>query len=63
MTDLELSALIALVNADTAEMNSDVSRYGTLTRNFDYTARFTLWAELERRGILQQRPAEETSQS
>ena len=57
MSDLELQALIALVNAQTAELNMETARSVALGEppsfgDYNQIPRDKLTAELSRRGIL-----------
>jgi len=52
MTDIELSALVALVNEQTALINHDVQRYGEIQSQPDYSPSQAIRAELTSRGVL-----------
>lgn len=56
MTDIELQALTALVNADTAQLNQQIAQYGEQQCSFEPSPRPALEAELVRRGVLEPRP-------
>jgi hypothetical protein len=54
VTDLEFSALIAIVNAETQDQRNQIEAYGHLTHAPDPRASMVLTGELERRGIIAQ---------
>lgn len=58
MTDVELQALTALVNAETTRQHVQIETGGKLLYAPDYRAEQALQVELERRGIV---PAESTT--
>lgn len=55
MTDLELSAVIALVQQTSAIIHAETSAYGVIQCEPDYTPTRVLYEELERRGVLPKR--------
>ena len=56
MSDLELRALIALVENDTADVNHQMSRYGELMHAPDVAAVARLREVLVDRGVLPEEP-------
>jgi len=57
MTDIELQALTALVNAETAHLNQQVAQYGEQQWAIDPAHEACLEAELHRRGVLPAPPS------
>lgn len=57
LTDLELRALIAVVENDTADMNHQMARYGELQHAPDYAAAARLRDALADRGVLPEEPS------
>ena len=58
ISEAELLALVALVNAETAGTNEQIARYGERMTEPDYRAEQRLTLELERRGVLPSQKAE-----
>lgn len=56
MTDLELQALTALVQHQSARVHAQTEQYGQVLSEIDYRPAAALAAELERRGVLQPEP-------